>query len=236
MTTRRQSLILLAAAGFALTGCTGARLPATARLPRPERLYVEDFHATPAAVVVDTNQFSYVMEGLAMPRDARSRAADAAAAKAAIRETLLAELRALGFDARPGPPAGFTGNALVISGGIISIIEAIPSDLSTLSIGSPASEVDARVSTSYQFAGQPRRRWQDFLVHAPVVTSPAAGDTGAAGLPLTYLPPASADARTREVALQAHRLALRAGDRLRDAFRAEGWIAANPTPTAAPPP
>ena len=42
MTTRRQSLILLAAAGFALTGCTGARLPATARLPRPERLYVED--------------------------------------------------------------------------------------------------------------------------------------------------------------------------------------------------
>ncbi len=135
MSQSRRTILRLAFSGafsgFALAGC-GARLAKDARLPRPERIYVEDFHAPPATAVVDTNQFSYVMEGLDMPRDAHSRAADAAAAQVAVRETLLAELHALGFDARPGPPSRFAGNALIITGSITNIVEAVPSQLATL--------------------------------------------------------------------------------------------------------
>ena len=227
MIARRRLLALVATA---LAGCAAERIPATAGLPRPARIYVEDFRAPAAAVQVDTNQFSYVMEALAMPRDARSREADAAAAQFALRETLIAELRALGFDARPGPPARFTGDALIISGDITNITEAIPSDLASFAVGAPASQVNARVTLSYQFAGKTPRLWQDVTVNAPVTPAPEEAQTRveADGVPLTYLAPEGADSRTREVAAQAHRLALRLAVRLRALFAAEGWVSPAP--------
>lgn len=226
MTGRRRFLGL---AGLALAGCASGQIPRSARLARPDRVYVEEFRAPPAAVAVDTNQFSYVMEGLAMPRDARSRAADAAAAKFAVHQTLLAELRALGFDVRPGPPARFPGNALVISGSITAIIEAIPSDLATVSAGAPASQVNARSTVFYQSAGERPRRWRNFTANAPVVPDPGA-PAPEDGATIRYVPPDTADARTREVAAQAHRLALRLAVQLRALFAAEGWV--SPAPAA----
>lgn len=226
MIARRRLLALVATA---LAGCAAERIPATARLPRPDRVYVEDFHAPAAAVLVDTNQFSYVMEGLAMPRDARSRQADAIAARAAIRATLLAELRAMGFAAATPPPQA-RENTLIISGDITNITEAIPSDLASFAVGAPASQVNARVTLSYQFAGKTPRLWQDVTVNAPVTPAPEEAQTRveADGMPLTYLAPEGADARTRDVALQAHRLALRLMVRLRALFAAEGWVSPAP--------
>lgn len=223
----RRRLLALCLVAPTLAGCAAGTIPATARLPRPERVYVEDFHAPAAAVEVDTNQFSYVMEGFAMPRDARSRQADATAAKVALRETLLTQLRALGFDARPGPPARVTGNALIISGSITNIIEAIPSDLSTFAVGHPGSQVNARSVIFYQYAGQAPRRWQDFAVNAPVVPD---SDASAPedGLAINYVMPEPADARTREVAAQTHRLGLRLAARLRALFVAEDWVSPAP--------
>ncbi|MGC8524255.1 MAG: hypothetical protein ACP5M5_08210 [Acidibrevibacterium sp.] len=229
MSTRRGFLSL---AALVLAGCAAKTIPATAHLPRPARIYVEDFHAPAATALVDTNQFSYVMEGLDYPRDTHSREADAAAAQAAVRETLISELRALGFDARPGSPATFSGDAVIIAGSITNIIEALPSQLATLEVGAPRSQVNARSVVLYRPAGQAPRRWQEFTVNAPVVPSPEEAQTsaGAYGTSIAYLPPQSADIRTRDVALQAHRLALRLVDRLRTLFAAEGWL--SPTPAA----
>lgn len=227
---RRRWFLALAALAFA--GCGAETIPATAHLPRPARIYVEDFHAPAATALVDTNQFSYVMEGLDYPRDARSRAADAAAAQVAVRETLIGELRAMGFDARPGTAADFSGDAVIIAGSITNIIEALPSQLATLEVGAPASQVNARSDVLYRSAGQAPQRWQEFTVNAPVVPSPEEAQTsaGAYGTSIAYLPPQSADIRTRDVALQAHRLALRLAARLRILFAAEGWL--SPTPAA----
>ncbi len=231
----RRRFFALCLAGPALAGCAAERIPATARLPRPERVYVEDFQAPAAAVLVDTNQFSYVMEGFAMPRDARARQADAAAAQAAIRATLLTALRDMGFAVAATPPPPDTReNTLIISGDVTNITEAIPSDLATFAIGEPASQVNTRSVVFYQLAGQAPRPWQDFITNAPVTPAAPeemqtfAGTSPASGAPLTYLAPERADSRTREVAAQARRLALRLAARLRASFAAEGWISPAP--------
>lgn len=224
-----------AVVAFALAGCGAARIPAETRLPRPDHVYVYDFRASPASVNVDTNQFSYVMGGLAMARDARSREADAAAARQAIATTLLAQLRGMGLPAVPAhdppPPAE---NALLITGAITNITEAIPADLAEITVGAAHSQVNARSTLAYQLAGTAARPWRDLTEAAPVVPSPGqetdVNDTS--GVPLGYLSARTPEARTAEVAGQAQRLTIRLAAQLRTIFQAQGWVTAPPAPVS----
>ncbi len=233
-----------------LRGCAAAPWPENARLPRPEHVYVHDFRAPAAVVNVDSNQFSYVMEGLDMAIDARSRAADAAVAQATISTTLIAAIRAMGLPAEPihgdswaaNPENGLpSGNALIISGNVTNITEAIPARLADIDVGNPASQVNARSAFAYQLAGETPRPWRRFSAAAPVTPAPPSDQPSAGGeaaiindnnaLPLTMLPARNPAARTRDVALQARRMALRLAAQWRQVFIAEGWI----TPLGAPP-
>lgn len=226
---RRRALLGGAGTGaLALAGCAAPHLPATARLPRPEHIYVADFRVSPATVNLDTNQFSYVMEAFAMPRDARSRAADAAAAQTAIATTLLGELGAMGLPVAPSgtapPPPG--GTALLLTGRITNITEGLPSNLALLSVGDTASQVNARCTLLWRAADGTTRPWQELTEAAPVTANGAAeadsSDPG--GIQLGYVVPRTADARTREVTQQAERLARRLARRVGAIAQAQGWL------------
>ncbi len=229
---RRRALLGGVGSGaLAIAGCSTPHLPADIRLPRPEHVYVADFHVSPATVNLDTNQFSYVMEAFAMPRDARSRAADAAAAQKAIATALLAELRTFGLPAEAAgaaPPPG--GPALLLTGRITNITEGLPSNLALLSVGDTASQVNVRCTLLWRAADGTTLPWQDFTEAAPVTPDGAAeaDSSDPAGIPLGYIVPRTADARTREVAQQAERVARRLAHRIRTIAQVQGWLATTP--------
>lgn len=229
---RRRALLGGVGTGaLALAGCGTPHLPADVRLPRPEHVYVADFHVSPATVNLDTNQFSYVMEAFAMPRDARSRAADATAAQQAIATTLLAELRAIGLPAAPAgpaPPPG--GTALLLTGRITNITEGLPSNLALIAVGDTASQVNARCTLLWRAADGTTRPWQELTEAAPVTANGAAeaDSSDPAGVPMGFVLPRTADARTREVAAQSRRLAIRLARQVRALALAQGWLPPQP--------
>lgn len=232
MVVRRRALLGGVGTGaLALAGCGTPRLPADARLPRPDHVYVADFHVSPATVNLDTNQFSYVMGAFAMPRDARSRTADAAAAQQAIATTLLAELRALGLPAAPaGTAAPPGGTALLLTGRITNITEGLPSNLAEIAVGDTPSQVNARCTLLWRAADGTTQPWRELTEAAPVTANGAAeaDSSDPAGTPMGFVLPRTADARTREVAVQSRRLAIRLARQVQALAAAQGWLPPQP--------
>lgn len=226
--TRRNVLASLAL--FCAAACSETRIPEGTRLARPALIRLRPLRAEAAAVNVDTNQFSYVMEAFAYPLDSRSREQDAKAAAQAITGELKARLAAMGFQVVEGEGgAAPDGPVLIIAGSITNITEALPSQISTFDVGHPASQVNARFRLLYQQAGGKPELWQRLDVAAPV-TAPAAEEAEASspnaeGTPLAYVVPRTLPARTQEVAMQAKRLADRLALRLHTLFAAQGWLA-----------
>lgn len=233
-----------------LGGCTthvrstGAYLPATsggtAALPRPDRVVVENFAEDGSAVRLDSGIRARLQREAAGSDAAEQRYRTGQEVQDAIADTLVDELRRMGFDAVRGEAASGPGPVLVIRGAITEINEGNQTRRNAIGFGAGKSSVAADVQVWYAAAaGSPPMLIQTYHASSDSGRKPGLatglGAGAAAGHIATSAALAGAGAihssrHPNGVAAEGEHLAQGVASDLGALFARQGWTAPGANP------
>ncbi len=232
----------LLAACSTRTTTTGSYVPpatATAALPRPAMVVVDDFAVEPNAARVDPGIGGALRRGLSGMTGGDAQARDADAVRFGITESLTQAIGRMGLpvqEATGGPP---TGPYVEVRGRVISIDEGNRTRRTAVGFGAGQSDVRAMAQVLYVASGAEPRLLQTYDAssnsgHTPgLAVGAASAASGSAAAAAANGGVNLVNAGRADVGAEAKRLGGRMAVNLGTLFAEQGWIpqAAVPTPS-----
>lgn len=235
--------ILPLLAGVTLAACSHASVQTTqdytgAALLRPDRVMVRDFVVSPNEVTLDSGRLAGIRRMFSGQSDSEQQIAKAQAVVAAISNTLVQEIQAMGLpaeriaaDATVAP----SSRVALIDGNVLDINEGNRAKRVAIGFGAGASDVKTSTALAYLAPMAPPREIATFQAsgtsgYAPgvVVTGGAGAAAGAAtSVAVSGGMQAYREKNTATTSADADDIGKKIAEQLRQQFIAQGWIAKN---------
>ena len=226
-----------------LAGCNHASVATTqdyagAALPRPNLVVVRDFMVTPGEVTLDSGRLAGIRRMLSGQSDSQQQIAAAQGVVAAIGDTLVREIQAMGLPAeRIAADASVPPDARValVDGNVLSIDEGNRAKRVAIGFGAGASEVKTSTALAYLAPATAHRELASFQAsgssgHTPGVVT-AGGIGAAAGVAGSAVVSGGAQAYREKigatVSADADDIGKKIAEALKQQFQRLGWVAAN---------
>lgn len=232
---------------LAMTGCAPTETNVTQRyegppLPRPDIILVRDFAVRADEVKLDSGVSARVQEAMSGSPVTAQEAEIGRKVAAAVSETLVHEIGALGLPVkRAGDASGLatSGKTLIIDGQLLSIDEGNRTRRNIIGLGAGRSKVEAEVQVSYVGAGIDAPQVESLAADAESGRKPGAAETMGAGRIAGRLAESAglsvgagtvSETRSANVDADGQRLGKAIAQRLASFFAREGWIASAAVP------
>jgi hypothetical protein len=234
-------LVFAASLGLplAMIGCAPTETKVTQHyegppLPRPDMIVVRDFAVRAEEVKLDRGVSARVQEAMSGSPVTAQESEIGRRVAAAVSETLVQEIGALGLPVmRARDAGGASGKTLIIDGQLLSVDEGNRTRRNIIGLGAGRSKVEAEVQVSYAGAGGDASRIEALETDAESGRKPGAAETmGAGGIAgrlaessgLSVGAGAISETLSADVHADGQRMGKAIAQRLAEFFAREGWI------------